>query len=193
MEISAKQLPSLYLITPEPTSLLDTTFFYLLEKCLDTGISLVQLRAKKLTKYDYCCCAEKAVKLCERYTAQLLVNTTPVTAIMVGAHGVHLNSKRLLAYSKRPLSTQYWVAASCHQSTEIQQANLINTDSIVLGSVHTTASHPEGNILGWSKFQKLAQQAKCPVFALGGMTLKDVPKAQINGAQGIAAIRSLWK
>ena len=193
METSTTQLPSLYLITPEPTSLQDKSFFYLLEKCLNTGISLVQLRAKKLTKYDYCCCAEKAIKLCERYTAKLLVNATPVTAMMVGAHGVHLSSKRLLTYSKRPLSTQFWVAASCHQSVEIQQANLINTDFIVLGSVQTTASHPEGNILGWSKFQKLTKQAKCPVFALGGMTLKDIPKAQTYGAQGIAAIRALWK
>ncbi len=186
------QLPSSYLITPEPTSSQDKAFFYRLEKCLDAGISLVQLRAKMLAKRDYCYCAEKALTLCDRYTAQLLVNATPEIVVAVGANGVHLTSELLMSYSERPLSNKYWVAASCHQSAEIQQANLINADFIVLGSVNATASHPDVSPLGWLEFQRLVEQAKCPVFALGGMKPEDVPKAWSHGGQGIAAIRALW-
>jgi thiamine monophosphate synthase len=39
---------------------------------------------------------------------------------------------------------------------------------------------------------KLTKQAKCPVFALGGMKPEDVPEAWSHGGQGIAAIRALW-
>jgi 8-oxo-dGTP diphosphatase len=186
--ISAVQLPTLYLITPEP--LTDKKFFYRLEACLDGGRTLVQLRAKKLSERDYCYCAEKALTLCDRYGAQLLVNATPEIALSVGTHGVHLNSERLLACRERP--SDLLVAASCHSLKEIQQANQLRTDFIVLSPVRTTASHPEAPPLGWLKFFQLTEQANCPVFALGGMGTEDVPRAWAHGAQGIAAIRALW-
>ncbi|MEN8216639.1 MAG: Nudix family hydrolase [Pseudomonadota bacterium] len=188
--ISAVQLPTLYLITPEPLSLTDKKFFYRLEACLDGGRTLVQLRAKKLSERDYCYCAEKALTLCDRYGAQLLINATPEIALSVGTHGVHLNSQRLLACRERP--SDLWVAASCHSLKEIQQANQIGTDFIVLSPVRTTASHPEAPPLGWFEFFQLTEQANCPVFALGGMGTEDVPRAWAHGAQGIAAIRALW-
>ncbi|MCK5664812.1 MAG: thiamine phosphate synthase, partial [Thiotrichaceae bacterium] len=59
--------------------------------------------------------------------------------------------------------------------------------------VRTTASHPKISPLGWLEFSKLTEQANSPVFALGGMKAEDVPKAREYGAQGIAAIRDLWK
>jgi 8-oxo-dGTP diphosphatase len=190
--ITALQLPSLYLITPEPVSLNDKKFFYRLEACLDRDISLVQLRANNLSERDYCYCAEKALTLCDRRGAQLLVNASPDIALSVGTHGVHLNSKRLQAYVERPLETDLWVAASCHNLADIQQANQFGIDFIVLSPVQLTASHPKATPLGWLKFWQLTEQAHCPVFALGGMKKEDIHSAWAHGAQGIAAIRALW-
>jgi 8-oxo-dGTP diphosphatase len=191
--ITAVQLPSLYLITPEPCSRNDKHFFYHLEAGLDKNISLVQLRAKYLSDQEYCYCAEKALTLCERYTARLLVNATPEMAVAVGVHGVHLTSERLWAYSTRPLPADLYIATSCHSAKEMQQANLINVDFMTISPVKATASHPDAQPLGWHEFFKLTEQANCPVFALGGMTTKDVPTAWAHGGQGIAAIRALWE
>lgn len=190
---SAIQLPSWYLITPEPLSLTDKKFFYRLEACLDRPeISLLQLRAKTLSERDYCYCAEKVLGLCERYAAQLLINASPEMAKLIGTHGVHLNSERLLAAVERPLSSELWVAASGHSLAEIEQANRIGVDFMVLGPVRTTASHPDSPPLGWFEMFQLTEHAHCPVFALGGMTIEDVPTAWAHGAQGVAAIRGLW-
>jgi 8-oxo-dGTP diphosphatase len=194
--ISALQLPTKYLITPDPESLTDKKFYYRLEACLDRGITLVQLRAKflsKLSEREYCYCAEKALTLCDRHRAQLLINATPEIALTVGTHGVHLNSQRLLAYKERPLGANLWVAASCHTPEQIQQAKQINADFIVLSPVRSTATHPDAQPLGWNKFFQLTEQAPCPVFALGGMRAQDIPIAWAHGAQGIAAIRALWE
>lgn len=189
------QLPSLYLITPEPLSKKDKQFFYQLETSLDKnkGISLVQLRAKNLSEQDYCHCAEKALTLCHNYNAKLLVNASPEIALSIGTDGVHLNRIRLFSYSyKLNLNANLLVAASCHSIEEIQQANLIGVDFLVLSPVRITASHPEAPALGWTKFAELTKQANCPVFALGGMLKEDVSKAKAYGGQGIAAIRALW-
>jgi 8-oxo-dGTP diphosphatase len=184
--ITAIQLPSQYLITPEPNK----QFFYQLEASLETGISLVQLRAKNLSELDYCHYAEKALTLCHNYNAQLLINATPKVALSIGTDGVHLNRKRLFNYQSN--DTDLLVAASCHSLEEIQQANLIGLDFIVLSPVCITTSHPNASPLGWTQFAQLTKQANCPVFALGGMLAEDVSTARMHGGQGIAAIRALW-
>jgi len=189
--LTALQLPPLYLLTPEPNSLNDKQFFYQLETCLP-AIPLLQFRAKHLPDKEYCYIAEKILKICDRYATQLLVNATPETALSVGAHGVHLTRDRLKSYSQRPLPADLYVAASCHNLAEIQQANLINADLIVLSPVRATLSHPEASTLGWHQFFQLTESSNCPVFALGGMKIEDLPKSWAHGGQGIAAIRALW-
>ena len=191
--ITAIRLPSLYLITPEPHAAQDNEFFYHLEAALDKGVTLIQLRAKELSEYDFCHCAEKALTICNRYTAQLLVNATPEIALSVGAHGVHLSSERLLNCIQRPLNHDLWVAASCHSLEEILQTNLIGVDFIVLSPVRTSTSHPTTPPLGWLEFFQLTEQADCPIYALGGMRVENTLMAWSHGAQGIAAIRGLWE
>ncbi|MCK5717227.1 MAG: thiamine phosphate synthase [Thiomargarita sp.] len=188
MQHNTIQLPSVYLITPELVS--EKLFFNHLESCLDKGISLVQLRLKNCSKRDYCDYAEKALTICHRYKAQLLMNASIQIAVSVGVDGVHLNSQELFATVDLP--SHLLIGASCHSSKEIQQAKLIKTDFIVLGSVCATASHPEVSPLGWKLFDILSAEAHCPVFALGGLKIEDIPKAKTYGAYGIAAIRSLW-
>jgi 8-oxo-dGTP diphosphatase len=181
-----KHLPHLYLITPEPCN----KFLYKLESCLEQGIRLVQLRAKTISESKYYAYAEQSLKLCENYNAQLLVNTSLEMALSIGAHGVHLNSTRLYSYNSLKIEL---AAASCHNLADIQQANKIGLNFIVLSAVKPTASHPNAKTLGWNKFADLTKQSNCPVFALGGMTREDLTIAHKYGAHGIAAIRALWK
>ena len=186
--IKAIQLPTQYLITPEPQ---DKKFFYQLESCLDSGIKLVQLRAKKLSELDYCHHAERALILCDRYQAKLLTNSSLKTAISVGTDGVNLNSKRL--FTDLEIPNNLLVAASCHSLAEIDQANKLKLDFIAVSPVHVTTSHPDSSPLGWQQFFQLTESANCPVFALGGMKISDIEIATAHGAQGIAAISGLWK
>ena len=62
----------------------------------------------------------------------------------------------------------------------------------MLGSVLPTTTHPEANPLGWEGFAKLRESVSLPIYAIGGLSPADLPEARQHGAQGIAAIRSLW-
>ncbi len=193
--ITALHLPPTYLITPEPERLNDLSFFHHLERCLDKQINLIQLRAKCLyasSLRDYSYFAERVLTLCDRYHARLLLNADVQTVLSVGANGVHLNSERLAECSARPLPAHLWVAASCHDEQQIQQAKHIQTDFIVISPVQATPSHPDSEPLGWQRFFALTELANCPVYALGGMQKHDIETAFMHGGQGIAAIRSLF-
>jgi 8-oxo-dGTP diphosphatase len=189
--VTALQLPEKYLITPSPGD--DTErFLASLETSLQSGIILVQLRAPELSQASYGELAGKVLSLCQQYDAQLILNSDPVWVEKLSAHGVHLNSQRLMACTARPLAKHFWVGASCHNATEIAQANSIDADFAVLAPVLPTQSHPQADTLGWEALRQLTDMANLPVYALGGMSVQHLAMAHEHGAQGIAAIRSLW-
>jgi 8-oxo-dGTP diphosphatase len=156
-------------------------------------VRLVQLRAKALPRPRYEELARAAVPLCHDHGAQVLLNSDPDLVETTGADGVHLNSARLGTLTARPLpERRYWIAASCHNMDEVRKAERIGADFVVLAPVLPTRSHPEAVPLGWDRLRRITEQARLPVFALGGMKPAHLAQCYAAGAQGIAAIRSLW-
>jgi 8-oxo-dGTP diphosphatase len=152
----------------------------------------VQLRAKSLSTAAYVELAKQVKQCCQQYGARLVLNADPALVSVVGADGVHLSGERLNALQQRPLDKSYLLGVSCHSRQDIERASKVAVDFAVLSPVAQTASHPHAVPLGWAAFQALADGADFPVYALGGMGLKDLDEAYAHGAQGIAAIRALW-
>ena len=189
--IKAVSLPEYYLITPEPGRGA-ARFLANLEYSLSQGVSLLQLRARQLSDKDYRALVPEVLQRCRQANARLLLNANPKLASKFGAAGVHLTSERLMALSARPLDDTYLVAASCHTQEELQHAVKLGLDFVVISPVRKTSSHPGAQLLGFSGFHDLTEQALIPVYALGGMQAADLPNVFRHGGQGIAAIRGLW-
>jgi thiamine-phosphate pyrophosphorylase len=186
-------LPPTYLVTPEPAG--DEplpVFIERLERALQSGIRLVQLRAKTVTAPRYAELVEQALACCRRYEARLLLNAPAETVQAVQADGIHLTSTRLMAAAARPLSPGLLVSAACHDAAQILRANEIGVDLITVSPVLPTATHTTATPLGWARFRELATLTDIPVYALGGMSRDTLAQAREAGAQGIAAIRTLW-
>jgi len=191
--VTAAKLPHRYLITPEPgDASLWPNFLAELAYIMGNGVRLVQFRAKNLDNSSYFDLARQVIALGKQLGTQVLLNTSPETATALQADGVHLSASRLMTLHQRPLDSQHWVAASCHNIEELQHATAIGVDFVVVSAVKTTASHPETVPIGWSGFHNLTEHSRIPVFALGGMSEADLETAWQNGGQGIAAIRALW-
>ena len=188
--VTAARLPSTYLVTPEPDDIVE--FLGRLEALMTGGVTLVQLRAKWLDSDAYSKLARLVMPLCAAVDAQLLLNAPPALVEELGAGGVHLTSTALMTLRDRPLGGEQWVAASCHTVDELDHACRIGVDFVVVSPVLATATHPGARPLGWRNLQNLSDRATVPVYALGGMTLKDVPTAWEHGCQGIASVSALW-
>jgi len=189
--IRAVQLPDTYLITPDLD--LDTQAFLIhLEKNLESGIRLIQLREKRLSDQAYIELGHQVVEMAHRYGARVMLNQTPEVFSQCHADGLHLNSQRLMSLKKRPVSEDVLLSASCHNEAEVKQANRIGADFVVASPVLDTLSHPDVSGMGWAAFQSLTEKANMPVYALGGLSLAEKNQAFQSGGQGIAAIRALW-
>lgn len=189
--VTAVRLPRLYAVTPEPGVQI-APFLDRLARLLDSGIELVQLRAKALPEQALLRLVECVLPYVVRADVRLMLNASPALALASGAHGVHLSSARLLQMNARPARPDFWVAASCHNRVELAHAMRIGVDFAVVGPVRETQTHPQGHALGWRSLLRLIRTVTLPVYALGGMQPEDLTQAVRIGCQGIAATRSLW-
>lgn len=189
--INSLQLPDKYMITGPYIDIDD--FSLKLETSLKNGVSLVQLRCKKSSEDEYKVLANKALSLCKSYNAKLLLNTTNELFSSFNVDGLHLTSKMLNTTQNRPISDSLLLSVSCHTDAEIKKAKQLNADIVLLSPVKETVSHPGVQGIGWDKFKHLSENIESPVYALGGMSIKDLLDAKKFGAQGIAAITCFWE
>ena len=190
--VAALQMPDSYLVTPLPEGDDDAGWLQQLDAALRRGVRRVQLRLPGLAPARQQTLLHQALLLCRRHGAALLFNGSIETATEAGA-GVHLNAVALHAQHSRPVPRHLPLAASCHTAEDLAHAARIDCDWVVLGPVAETASHPGEPGIGWTAFARLRESSALPIYAIGGMQPADIPEARRHGAQGIAAIRSLWQ
>lgn len=162
-----------------------------LDAALAHGLKLVQLREVALPEMQREAFAAAAVSRCRQYGARVLVNGDAQLARAIGADGLHLPARQLLALDRRPPFPL--VAASCHERHELEHAARLGLDFAVAGPVLPTASHPHDAGIGWERFAALIRDLPLPVYAIGGLSPADLLAALAAGAQGIAAIRAAWR
>lgn len=164
-------------------------FLERLEQHLATGLRLLQLREKDMPAERLTALAHEVAARCKAHGTRLLINGDLALAHRLQA-GVHLPAAQLMRLDQRP--DLPWVGASCHDAAELEQAQALGVDFVVLGPVLPTASHPGAPTLGWDRFRALAAGRPMPVYALGGLAAADLDTARQAGAHGIAMKGGLW-
>lgn len=199
--LAALALPAFYAIT-HAAEIGIAAQLEALDRALENGLKLVQLREPALNPQQREAFVHAAVKRCHNAGARVLINNDPLLALATGADGLHLTSAQLASCSARPEFPL--VAASCHSPVELLYAAQIGCDFVVYGPLRETATHPGRAGLGWAAFATEINgnfgsnlDSNCavppvPTFALGGLSRDDLDTARACGAHGIAAIRSAW-
>jgi len=184
--VTAARLPRCYgiLDDADPSLLMDN-----LHKLLANGIKLIQARLKNLPAAAVDAFIRQAYAICRQQQAVLLVNSATANVANLNADGIHLTAAHLMGLTERPINIT-WLSASCHRLEELQHAQQIGVDFVVLAPVLPTATHPGSATLGWDRFEELVEQINMPVYALGGMVTEDLTAACQAGGQGIAGIRA---
>jgi 8-oxo-dGTP diphosphatase len=157
------------------------------------GAALIQLRPQRdLSINEW----QRAVAVVQAQRVPVWVNADLATAIACGADGVHLNRARLFAVHREAVlawqNLNRWVSASGHNGAEIDRANELGVDAVLISPVLPTPSHPDAPGMGWAEFAALMRMATMSAYALGGVGEANLAEAQGHGAQGIAAIRGYW-
>jgi len=162
------------------------------ERLVDRHPPLIHFRQHGLSDEDFNARAHTALILCRAHGVPLVINADPARFAAFGGDGLHVSSSILRQLVGRPVPEQVMFSASCHTLEELHMAAAVKADYVLLSPVGPTSSHPEQSPLGWERCTALISAVAMPVYALGGMTVADIPKAFAHGAAGIAAISAFW-
>ena len=180
--LASLALPVRYAITDAGT-LGTAEMLRRLERELEAGLKLVQVREPRLSAPQYAAFAGEVISMVHRHGGRVLVKT-PVA----GADGLHLTSEQLRALDRRP--AERLCAASCHTREDLERAMALGLDFAVLGPVREKAGAAG---LGWVRFAELARDSTIPVYGIGGLSGADLEEAWRAGAHGVAMIRAAWR
>lgn len=188
--VAALLEPDRLLVTPDPVDA--DAWLSALARALATGVRRIHLRAREEARAhtDWPALATCAVGLCRQHGADVAVVGDAALAHATGT-ALHLPAAQLSTFD--PASAAgLALSASCHAPADMRQAEGLGCRYALAGTVLPTPSHPDGPLLGWDGLRALREPVGLPIYAIGGLTPDDIPLARSHGAQGIAAIRSLW-
>ena len=100
-------------------------------------------------------------------------------------YNLHLSPDELLKAQVKPEARR--VSATCHTPGELFKAQRLGLNFIFIGPVLMNSLEREQKALGWPSFQSLVGRVNIPVYAVGGLSDKDLELAREYGAQGIAS------
>jgi len=189
--INRLQLPDLIQITgdySDPDDLLKKT-----KSCITKGIKIIQFRAHEHDDSVYIVHAKAMLELCRKHNVRLILNRNPGLLKIVDADGIHLTRHEMKKYSHRPIEKNKLLSVSCHNNEELSYASKLNVDYCFLSPVKAAVSHNAGVELGIDRFSGLSKKYNYPVYALGGMTEKDIPVIKKHAGKGVAVISANWE
>ncbi|MFC0779759.1 thiamine phosphate synthase [Flavobacterium sp. HJSW_4] len=166
---------------------------YNIHQALDAGCNWVQMRFKNQTQKDAFILAEAVKPLCEKYNANFIVNDNLHLTKEIDADGVHLGlTDTKIDEARAFLGISKVIGGTANTYEDIQNHVKNGCDYIGLGPFRFTVTKEKlSPILGLSGYFDILQKLKknkieIPVYAIGGITLRDVSPLMETGIHGIA-------
>jgi thiamine-phosphate pyrophosphorylase len=122
----------------------------------------------------------------------LLAGADVRLARRIGAAGVHLPER--LGHRARAVRAAWpeaLITIAAHSRHAVRRAERFGADAVILSPVFPSSSPSAGRHMGRLRFAAVARAAGGPVYALGGVTMKNAPELLGSGAAGIAAVSAL--
>ncbi|MBX7055848.1 MAG: thiamine phosphate synthase [Pyrinomonadaceae bacterium] len=153
------------------------------------GVSIVQIREKKITTQMLFELAAEAVNLVKGSDTLVFVNDRADVAAAAGADGVHLTTTSPRADEvRRAFGELLKIGVSTHSFDELMRAIGDGADFAVFGPVFPTPG--KGPAAGIETLEAVCRSAgRFPVLALGGIGKDNWRRTVSAGAAGFAAIR----
>ncbi len=163
----------------------------LIKTAAQSGVSLIQIREKKLSARLVFEFASEAAEITRNTETKLLVNDRADIALAANADGVHLTSFSLSAGTiRQSFPEKFIVGVSTHTIEEAENAKKQAADFVTFSPIFSTPN--KGEPQGIENLREVCKKLKpFPVIALGGIGANDFSDVLDAGASGFAAIRFL--
>ncbi|WP_066218139.1 thiamine phosphate synthase [Formosa haliotis] len=161
-----------------------------IQKACTSGSDWIQLRMKNVDEAIVLKTAEKAREITSHFQTRLIINDYYKIAKTVNADGVHLGKSDACPLEVREyLGKWYSIGGTANTLEDCKNLLEKKVDYIGLGPFRfTTTKSNLSPILGLDGYKNIitALQTTCPIIAIGGITLEDLPELMDTGIYGVA-------
>ncbi len=183
---------SLYVITDRELSK-DRTLEEVVNAALQGGVTVIQLREKKLTDREIFKMGMKIKPLIKKGGACFIINDRIDLALALDADGVHLGQRDLpLCIARKLMGEKKIIGISVKTIEEAREAETQGANYLGVGGIYPTKTKKDtGPIGGPQRISQIRKAVSIPIIGIGGIqihNIKDVIKA---GADGIAVVSAV--
>ncbi len=179
----------LYALTPElePQALMEWV-----QRACSSGIEMLQLRHKRLTRRQLFEVAAPIGRICRSQGMMLIVNDFVDLAMTIGADGVHLGQEDLpLPVARRLLGPEMVIGVSAGTVESVLAADDEGADYIGAGPLFATPVKADKAPVGPQWVALLSAISKLPVFAIGGIDSENLESVVGAGVRRVCVGRGM--
>lgn len=159
---------------------------------LKGGADIIQLREKDKTDRELLELALRLSEFTASFDSLFIVNDRPDIAELSGADGVHIGQDDLPAERvRRILSAGKFVGVSTHSLHQARLAVRKGADYLGIGPVFRTSTKDAGEAIGPAGVEEVVRAVQVPAFAIGGITLENLPQLLEVGCRRVAVCSAI--
>lgn len=159
---------------------------------IQSGTDAIQLREKHLGDRHLMRRARRLRELTRGTKTLFFVNDRPDIAAIADADGVHLGQDELpVKDARRVIGNSRMVGVSTHTLEQARQAVADGADYIGCGPTFSSHTKSFDDFPGLEFLQKVRNEIRLPAFAIGGITLNNLPQVLAAGFTRVAVSHAI--
>jgi thiamine-phosphate pyrophosphorylase len=165
----------------------EAKFTRLVETLVAAGVHVLQLRDKKLPDPVLLSRARILREITRLNKKLFMMNDRPDLAVLSGADGVHVGQEELSVKDARTIvGPQALIGVSTHNIEQARQAVLDGANYIGVGPTFPSGTKKFDAFVGLDFVRAVASEIALPAFAIGGITLENLPQVISAGLRRVA-------
>lgn len=190
--IDAKIL-QLYAVTDSQWLKEGETLAEAVEKSIKGGVTLVQLREKKLDNEAFIALAKEVKKVTDAYNVPLLINDNIDVCLAIDAAGVHVGQEDLEAGRVRELlGPDKIIGVTAKSPAQALAAQAAGADYLGSGAMFGSSTKSEAAPMTMAQFAEIRKSVDMPIVLIGGIDASNIRALAGSGAQGAAVVSGIF-
>ncbi|MBE7011409.1 MAG: thiamine phosphate synthase [Ruminococcaceae bacterium] len=183
----------LYFIT-DSTGFSEEEFLYRIEEAIKGGATILQLREKVKTTWEYIDLAENVHKLTKKYNVPLIIDDRVDVALAVGAEGVHVGQSDMPVWLARKLmGNDKIIGATAKTVLRAKEAYEQGADYLGVGAIYPTLTKVKTVLTSRETLMDICKAVPIPVNAIGGINKDNINALKGVPIAGICVVSAIMK
>lgn len=163
------------------------------EASIRGGVTMVQLREKRIDRRDFLAEAEELARICRDFGVPFIVNDDVEIALLSHADGVHLGQDDTDAReARRILGKDAVIGVTARSADEAIAAEAAGADYLGVGAVFGTATKTDTRNIGVDGLRAITRAVRIPAVAIGGVKPSNISALAGSGASGVAVVSAIF-